>query len=231
VSLHFHGTPLSPRSSLLAMAGKCLCVPFSDARDAEWALAHAQAVMWDNGAFSLFRNGGTALDIPAYYTWLEPLLGHPHFAIPPDRIDGDAAEQAEMLNTWPFSKAYGAPVWHIGLPIGWLLDLVDEWPKVCFGSSGQYWQIGSDAWCRRMDEAFNVLARNGPMPWVHGLRMAALNGDRWPMASTDSANVARNFKDYNVCPERMARRLDAIQNPIKWELAPEQMGLFANEQA
>lgn len=48
------------------------------------------------------------------------------------------------------------------------------------------------------------------------LRGLALSGDRWPFASADSVNVARNFKDGNVCPERMARRIDAIRCPIKW---------------
>jgi hypothetical protein len=115
----------------------------------------------------------------------------------------------------------------MGLPIDYLVELADEWPRVCFGSSQQYWQVGSDLWCRRADEAFNALAKRGPLPWVHMLRGLNLCGDRWPFASADSVNVARNFKDTNTDPERMARRIDAVQNPIKWTLKAEQKDMFA----
>jgi hypothetical protein len=59
------------------------------------------------------------------------------------------------------------------------------------------------------------------------LRGLALCGDRWPFASADSVNVARNYKDTSTCPERMARRIDAVQNPIKWIAPPEQKDMFA----
>lgn len=230
--IHYHGTPLSPRSELLKMAGKNFCVPFSDGRDADWCLTHAQSIMWDNGAFSIFKKGGK-LDVSAYYAWLENKLGHPHFAVIPDVIDGTVEQQKELINTWPFPRDRSAPVWHIGLPIDWLLELIEQSPRVCFGSSGAYWEIGTEAWCRRIDKAFNAIVRTyGTLPWVHMLRGMALSGDRWPFASVDSVNVARNFKDANICPERMARRLDAIQCPIKWEITAEQTSLcFAEKES
>lgn len=228
MTIHYHGTPLTPRSMLLRMAGKNLCVPFSDQRDGDWALAHAQSVMWDNGAFSNFTRTGQQIDIVGYFTWLEPRLGHPHWAVVPDVIDGTEEQQRELARQWCFREDLGAPVWHIGLSFDYLLELADNWPRVCFGSSGAYWKIGTDEWCRRVDRAFNTLVKHlGFVPWVHGLRMAALAGDRWPLASVDSANVARNFKDIPICPERMARRLDAIQGPISWAPIPEQEPLFA----
>jgi hypothetical protein len=118
----------------------------------------------------------------------------------------------------------------MGLPIDYLLELADEWPRICFGSTRQYWQVGSDSWCRRADEAFNALsAAHKHLPWIHMLRGMNLSGDRWPFASVDSVNVARNFKDSNTDPERMARRLDSIQCNTPW--APrklhEQQDIFA----
>lgn len=223
--IHYHGTPLTPRAELAKLAGKHLCVSFSDSRDADWCLQHAQSVLWDNGAFTVYTQGGE-LDVPAYYRWLEPRLGHPHWAIIPDVIDGDEFEQRKLVGSWPFPKELGAPVWHMGLSIEYLLRLAEWWPRLCFGSSGAYWQVGSEAWERRCDEAFNALARRGPFPWIHMLRGMALAGDRWPFASTDSANVARNFKDTNMCPERMARRIDAIQCPISWTERSEQLPLL-----
>lgn len=224
--MHFHGTPLSPRSELLKLAGKNFCVPFSDPRDADWCLLNAQSIIWDNGKFGAYTRG-VDIDEAKLFAWLEPRLGHPHWAVAPDEIDGSVEQQRAMLARWPFPKALSAPVWHMALPIDYLLELCDNYPRVCFGSSGRYWQVGSEDWERRSDEAFNALAnRHRYLPWIHMLRGLALMGDRWPFASADSVNVARNFKDAQVCPERMARRIDAVQCPIKWNTRPEQQDMF-----
>lgn len=223
--IHYHGTPLTPRSELVKMAGKNFCVSFANPNDADWCLTHGQSVLWDNGAFTAYKQGGE-LDVDAYYRWLEPRLGHPHWAVIPDVIDGTVAEQVELIKGWPFSRQLGAPVWHMGLPIKYLLWLSISWPRICFGSSGAYWQVGNEAWERRCDEAFNALSKAGPLPWIHMLRGMSLCGDRWPFASADSVNVARNFKDSNTCPERMARRIDSVQSPINWTQRAEQMPLL-----
>jgi hypothetical protein len=183
--------------------------------------------MFDNGAFSIKTKGGT-LDIPAYHKWLEPRIGHPHWAIVPDEIDGAVEQQRTMLESWPFPPELSAPVWHMALPIDYLLELADEWPRVCFGSSGQYWQVGSPDWARRADAAFNALAKaHRYLPWIHMMRGLALAGDLWPFASADSTNVARNFKDTNTDPGRMALRIDAVQCPSRWETRYQQKDIFA----
>lgn len=224
--IHFHGTPLSPRTALMTLAGKHFCVPFSDGRDADTCLAIGQSVMFDNGAFSAYTRG-KQLDVPGYYTWLEPRLAHPHWAVIPDEIDGDVEAQREKIATWPYPKFLAAPVWHTALSLEWLLELAGEWPRICFGSSGRYWQVGSDDWCRRTDAAFNALSQRHPhLPHIHMLRGMSLAGDRWPFASVDSVNVARNFKDANTDPERMARRIDAVQGPVKWTRQPIQEAMF-----
>lgn len=226
--IHYHGTPISPRSELMKLAGRNFCVPFSDARDADICLQIGQSVMFDNGAFSAFTKG-QAFDEAGYTKWVGDRLAHPHWAIVPDVIDGTVEQQREMLGRWPFAPELSAPVWHMGLPVDYLLELSDAWPRICFGSTAQFWQVGSDAWARRADEAFNALARrNRHLPWVHMLRGLALCGDRWPFASADSTNLARNFKNKGeeTCPERMARRIDAVQCPIKWVPQHIQQGLF-----
>ena len=48
------------------------------------------------------------------------------------------------------------------------------------------------------------------------LRGLSLGGTKYPFASADSVNVARNFKGANKCPEIMARKIDSMQNPIRW---------------
>lgn len=224
--IHYHGTPLTPRSELLKMAGKHFCVSFANPADADWCLAHGQSVMWDNGAFTHFRRGGE-IDVAAYVKWLDPRLGHPHWCVVPDVIDGTVEDQRRLVAEWQLPKHLSAPVWHLGLSIKWLLELADDWPRICFGSSGSYWQVGSELWERRCDEAFNALERRNLRPWVHMLRGLDLAGDRWPFASADSVNVARNFKDKPMCPERMARRIDAVQCPVKWQSRPETVDMFS----
>lgn len=224
--IHYHGTPLTPRAELLKMSGKHFCVSFANPSDAEWCMSHGQSVMWDNGAFTAFTQG-KVFDRMAFAKWVEPRLGHPHWAIIPDVIDGTVEDQRAAAKDWPYARELSAPVWHMGLPVDWLLELSDGWPRVCFGSSGRYWQVGSEAWSRRADEAFNALSKRGTLPWVHMLRGMDLAGDKWPFASADSVNVARNFKDRRVCPERMARVIDGRQCPIKWIARPEQDDMFA----
>lgn len=226
MTIHYHGTPLTPRNELLKLAGKHFCVSFANPGDADWCLAHGQSVMWDSGAFTAFTQG-KAVDWTKYFDWLEPRLGHPHWAVIPDVIDGTEADQRDLIATWPFGSL-GAPVWHMALSLDYLLELSDKWPRICFGSSGRYWQVGSDDWCRRADAAFNALAKAGKLPWIHMLRGLEMCGDRWPFASADSTNVARNFKNIGneKDPERMARRIDAVQCPINWSLRPEQQDIF-----
>ena len=219
--IHYHGTPLTPRSALYQMAGKHFCVSFARPDDAAVCLQIGQSVMWDNGAFTSYQQG-QAFDINKFYEWLEPRLGHPHWAVIPDVIDGTLQQQKELLLTWPFPQTLGAPVWHMAQPISYLLDLAQKYERICFGSSGKYWRVGDAAWSHRADEAFNSLAiRHKHLPHIHMLRGLALGGQRWPFASADSVNVARNFKDGNNDPERMARRIDGVQCPISWAQQPE----------
>ena len=214
--IHYHGTPLTPQREMEKMAGKHFCVSFANPQNADWCLKNAQSVMWDNGAFTAFTRKQT-FDKEGYIRWLEPRLGHPHWAVVPDVIGGTVQEQKDMLRGWPYPKTLSAPVWHLALPIDYLLALCDEWPRVCFGSSQQYWKVGSLEWRRRVDAAFDALSRrHRHLPAIHMLRGLAQAGKRWPFASADSVNVARNFKNKGKeqCPEQMARRIDSVQTPI-----------------
>lgn len=220
--IHYHGTPLTPRSEMLKMAGKHFCVSFANPYDADWCLMHGQSVMWDNGAFTMHTKG-KQVDWNNFYDWVAPRLGHPHWAVVPDVIDGGIEDNLQLIKQWPHDKAMSAVVWHLAEPITHLLDLCElGFAKICFGSSGAFWQVGSESWERRTDEAFNEMEKRGIRPWVHMLRGLALSGDKWPFASADSVNVARNYKDTKTCPERMARRIDAVQCPVKWTVRAQQ---------
>lgn len=232
MTIHYHGTPLTPRSELEKMAGKHMCVSFANPFDADWCQRYAQSVAWDNGAFVFFRGGILYVDWAKFYAWVEPRLFHPHWAVVPDVIGGSPEDNLALIRQWPFAKQTAAVVWHLNEPIEHLLLLVDMgFGKICFGSAGEYWQVGSEAWARRADEAFNALDQRGllTITWVHMLRGLAVCGDRWPFASADSTNVARNFKNKGaeVDPERMALRIDAIQCHRPWVRVGKQEDMFA----
>lgn len=217
--IHYHGTPLTPRDQLYKMAGKHFCVSFYNPQDAKVCMQIGQSIMWDNGAFSCFKNN-SSLNFDKYYKWLEDKLGHPHWCIIPDVIDGSVEEQKQLLKQFPYPNDLSAPVWHIALSEDYLFHLIDNYPKICFGSSGEYWNVNSEKWCSRIDYIFNLLSKKYRyLPYIHMLRGLSLGGSKYPFASADSVNVARNFKDTNKCPEIMARKIDSMQNPIKWSEA------------
>lgn len=222
--IHYHGTPITPLIALDSMVGQHFCVSYFRPDSLRKCLQIGQSIMFDNGAFSC-KTRGVKFDLEGFYAWVDPLLGHPHWAVVPDVIDGTVEQQKEMVKTWPFPKSLGIPVYHLGLPVDYLLELTDQWGRVCFGSAGEYWQVGSPKWAARMDEAFNALNRTfNKLPWVHGLRM--LGQTEYPLASADSTNVAVNHSGNTFCAGCMAKRINANNPAGKWIERLEQEVLF-----
>lgn len=219
--IHYHGTPISPIKAIETMGGKHFCVSYARPDDLKRCLSIGQSLMLDNGAFSA-KTRGLQFDRNGFYEWVEPLLAHPHWAVVPDVIDGTEVEQREMVKSWPFRKEMGIPVWHLGLSISYLIELCDLWGRVCFGSAGEYWQIGTSKWCHRMDEAFNALVKTygRQIPWVHGMRMLGQASGPWPLASADSTNVALHHAEHLKCAGCMAKRIDSVNPPSTWNKQP-----------
>jgi hypothetical protein len=225
VTIHYHGTPITPRSVLHTLAGKHFCVSYAAPNDATECHKIGQSVMLDNGAFSLWR-AGKATDWPGYYKWAEYWLSYPStWAVIPDVIDGSDEQNDALIAEWPF-KERGAPVWHLHEPIERLCRLVDHWPRVCFGSSGQFAAVASNGWHRRVTEAFNAIAR-AQLPWVHMLRGMSMAGSHYPFASVDSTDVARNHNRPQNNARKMADRWDSQQCPGHWTPRPTQAELVA----
>ena len=225
--IHYHGTPITPVAALYELAGRHFCVSHANPQDVERAHMIGQSVMLDNGAFSKWKSG-KATNWASYYDWCDRWLDYPTtWAIIPDEIDAGAQMQDALIREWPHGQR-GAPVWHMDEPVSRLVRLTNEWQRVCIGSTAEYAVILSDAWTRRMDEAWNAIAReHRRLPWVHMLRGMQLSGRRWPFASVDSTDIAQNHHRPQNTPRSMADRWDAMQCPAKWEPQPEQMELVA----
>ena len=224
--IHYHCFDINPAEKAYQMKGRNLLVSF--AYPARVKLAHeiGQSVLLDNGAFSIWRRG---IDVrwSQYYAWADEWLDCPTtWAIIPDVIDAGEGAQYKLLADWPWGREKGAPVWHTDESPQRLARLVEFWPRVCIGSSGQH-PIGSDAWRRAMDVAFNMVCRTNPRtPYLHGLRMQGVS-DQYPFGSVDSADIARNQnRPQNTIP-KMLDRWDGMQpRSFRWTQKPEQQELI-----
>lgn len=228
MTLHYHGTPITPRSVLESLAGACFCVSFSDSRDVERVHKIGQSVMLDNGAFSLWRSG-KPIDWKAFYAWAAPWLDYATtWAVPPDVIEGDEAANDALLLDWPFEKHKARPVWHLHESLARLERLLNDWPAgICFGSSAEYSEVGSEAWHRRIGEAWDRIAQtNAKTPWIHmlrGLRVCRMGC--YPFASCDSTDVARNHHVVGHA-RLMVDEWDGVQCPGRWVPMPKHESLF-----
>jgi hypothetical protein len=79
-----------------------------------------------------------------------------------------------------------------------------------------------------MDAAWDAIAaRHRRLPWVHMLRGMQCAGRRWPFASVDSTDIARNHFLPQNTPRSMADRWDCVQCPARWRAAAERQLEFA----
>lgn len=193
----YHGTPIGgPRQDAARfLTGRCALVPFPRRDDMGAVAEFAQSFVFDNGAFTVWKQGGE-LDVPGYVAWCDEYHRHPGFdwALIPDVIDGDEAQNDALVNQWP-RHIRGVPVWHMHESIARLRRLCDEWPTVALGSSGQWATPGTSPWWGRMSEAMNDLCdKDGrPAARLHGLRMLdPAIFTKLPLTSADSTNAAVN---------------------------------------
>lgn len=220
MTIHYHGTPITPRAVLDTLAGRHFCVSYAAPNDVKHCHAIGQSVMLDNGAFSAWTRGAS-VDWNGYYEWSAPWLDYATtWAVIPDVIDGDEQANDALIAQWPHGTR-GAPVWHMHESITRLRRLAHKWPRVCVGSSAEFSSVGDRHWHNRMVEAMNALCGDGPPPtWLHMLRGMSMAGDIFPFASLDSTDVARNHNRPQNSAAAMAAKWDAQQCPARWHKRP-----------
>jgi hypothetical protein len=105
-------------------------------------------------------------------------------------------ENDSYIEEWPFPPSISVPIWHLHESLAKLEWLTEAWPRIAFGSSGEWIDIGTTRWWGRISEAMEVAADKDGHPKVklHGLRqMDPEVFSIIPYASVDSTNVARNI--------------------------------------
>lgn len=197
--IHYHGLPITPATAaeVACRAGHAF-VSYAHPQQIGIAVAGCQSFAIDNGAFSAWRKGDPITDWSGFYEFAAKAKKQPacDFAVIPDVIDGSEADNDALLAEWPLARWFGSPVWHLHESLERLERLASDWPRVCFGSSGDYAQVGTPSWWRRMHQAMRVVCDDAgrPLCRLHGLRM--LNPEvftRFPFASADSTNIGQNI--------------------------------------
>lgn len=234
----YHGFPATPATAAVRVANAGhIFISTRYMSQLTIALEVAQSFALDNGAFSAWRSGEPITDWSEFYQWVAELHRYPQFdfAVIPDVIDGDEAANDALLAEWPWKESaphIGAPVWHLHESLERLDRMVSNWPRICLGSSGEYAQVGTPKWWRRIAEAMNVICdKDGrPCAKIHGLRM--LDPEiftKLPLASADSTNIAQNigidsaWRGTYTPPTKEARamimreRIEAHQSLTFWD--------------
>jgi hypothetical protein len=235
--IKYHGLPITPaQAAVAAVVGGHAFVSFAHPDQLSIAMECCESFAVDNGAFPAWKAGTPIADWLPFYEWLSGgALRHPafDFAIIPDAIDGSEEDNRRLIREWPFTHALGCPVWHLNESLEFLNDLVDSFPRIALGSSGDYATIGTEAWWERMDVAMGVICDESgtPRTRIHGLRMLDVAiYTRFPFSSADSTNIARNigidqrWKNGAYTPigkdarARIIRqRIESFQSPARYE--------------
>lgn len=180
-----------------AFTGKHAMVSFQRPDQIAEACQVCQAVVLDNGAFTAWKSGEVH-DFAGYVEFCRVWLKHPavEWCVIPDVIDGSEYENDMMIREWPYPAAVSVPVFHMHESLPRLIRLMQSFPRVALGSSGEFAELQTPRWWTRMAEIMEVACDSDGMPKgkLHGLRMLDTGiFSRIPLASADSTNVARNI--------------------------------------
>lgn len=210
---HYHGLPIWGDGVMeVATRNSGAFVSHAWPQQTKKVLDAAGSVAFDNGAFSAWKSGKPVKDWTPFYQWLMRYYHHENldFFIIPDVITGGEEDNDKLIRELPsmfHDKA--VPTWHLHESIDRLVELCKNWPKVCFGSSGQYAVIRTELWHERMMKAFTeIYIKRGMRTKVHGLRM--LDGrvlGNYPLHTADSTNLACNIPKFEVKYPELTRAI------------------------
>ncbi len=248
-----YGLPLNPMPALEQLRGGSFCVSYATRQKLGKQLDQAielvgkvesNILLVDNGAFSAHKAGVDTMNDEAYLNgfaeWANAITARcpQAFVVLPDVIGGTAEQNWQLACETMMMLDAGdrtMPVWHMHEPISYLLHLCESFNYVAFGSSGEYWQVGTAKWHARVKEAFAAIEKweaecEGAYvrPRIHMMRAQAM-AHLYPFDSSDSVNVAMNHGRYRKEGEghvgRFAKRVNAKIQASAGPAAPHQVAL------
>ena len=239
--LTVYGLPLNPLSALDQLAGASFCVSYGtrdklnrQLDDAIRLVGEEQILLVDNGAFGMHKRGVDARDeayLEDYERWAQAILDRcpQAIAVIPDVIEGAEAENWDLIMTTLLDYERAMPISHMHESIDTLIHLCESpFNYVGFGSSGEFWKVGTGKWARRIDEAFAAIDRweresEGAYirPRIHMMR-AQSKAHLFPFDSSDSCNVAINHNRYRgEGGDWLRRRALFVDERIQGSAGPE----------
>lgn len=220
----YHGTPCSPMKVFYeAFTGRNVLIPFPRPDDMKRAIEVADKIILDNGAFSIWRKGGTP-NWEQFYKWVDNHVDNVEFFFIPDVIDGTEKENDDLIQDFLDRYKYqqgggqqlnkGVPIWHVNESLDRLERLAYKYDYIAFGSAGEYAQLGTEKWHSKMDEAMSVVCdkQGKPRVKIHMLRcLDPRLFTKYPFHSGDSTNVAMNHNRKGWQP--IMKRIEAHESP------------------
>lgn len=211
--IKYYGTPITPNRVFdeifedRATTRNCL-IPFPNPQNLKRAKEKCDKVIIDNGAFTLWNKGGV-IDWNKYYNWLKDHIEEIELYFIPDVIDGTEEENDLLIvdffkrfrsnKGWKYGinpmREKGVPIWHINESFDRLKRLMREFNYIAIGSAGEYRDLGTDKWHKRMNETMKVLCDKDGFPKVKIHMLRCLNPNiflRYPFHSGDSTGLAQN---------------------------------------
>lgn len=246
--LAIYGLPITA-AYLPQLKGRSFCVSYATRKrlgrqldDAIRLVGEDQILLVDNGAFSAHQAGVDTMNDDDYLNgfaeWANDIADRcPQAIIVFPDVIGGTWEQNWQLIIKSMGLVYcdrAMPIWHMHEPIEYLLRLAKAFTYVGFGSSAQYWKIGTPEWHARIQEAFDALAKQEAetgieRPRVHMMRAQSM-AHLYPFDSSDSTNVAMNherFRRVNGVAENhvaaLAARVDGKIQDSAGPIAPHQI--------
>lgn len=198
---HYHGTPIGGPidDAYLFIKGRCVLIPYIRQDNLAIAMDVAESFILDSSTFSYWKSGKGRAPFAAYVELVRSVARHPgfDFCFIPDIIDGDEAENWQLVREWMESKFkfQGVPVWHLHESLEYLAWLVENFHTIAVGSSGQWDTPGTLEWWQRMAQAMEVICdeEGRPRCKIHGLRMLSWRiVEHIPLSSADSTDAAVN---------------------------------------
>lgn len=230
--IHYHGLPITPATvAIQALNAGHGFVSFAHKEQLTVAIEVCQSFAIDNGAFSAWKSGEPIKNWQPFYNWALDIKRVPScdFAVIPDVIDGNEADNDALLRDCPLPNWFGAPVWHMHESLERLEQLANTYVRVCIGSSGEFASVGTSQWWVKMSQAMRVICDDlgRPACKLHGLRMLdPAIFTKLPFSSADSTNIARGvgidskWKHGNYLPPTKEARAQVMRSRIEAHNAP-----------
>ena len=224
--IKYHGTPITPMKIFNeSVINRNVLIPFTKTQDLKRALKICNKIIIDNGAYTLWRQGGE-IDWDKYYSFLEDIKDKIEFFFIPDVIDGTEKENDKLIDD--YLKTYfknGVPIWHVNESFERLENMIKKFDYIAIGSAGEYRDLGTFKWHRRMNDVMSVLCNEDGTPKVKIHMLRCLDPKifmRYPFHSGDSTNLAQNHARDGW--KNILNRIEPFNSPLKYG---EIGGLFA----